>query len=308
MYPKHNNINPIAVVMTTYNGASFLAEQIDSILAQTLTPSLIIVSDDCSEDETCLIVEKYQAEGKLKLYRNETRVGVVANFKHAISLVPTGYYFALSDQDDIWYPNKLARCFEEMQKIEIPGLPAMVYSDLCFIDATKKILNPSFRNELGHDKYAHCLDTLLFGNFVLGCTTLCNESMKSHIAEMPVNPNFNHDAWMAMVAFCIGNTYSINEPLVYYRKHEKNVTISEHKKSSIFKRYLQHIKFLFSQNNYLAERFTLVNLFLDKYVQSLSEEKRELLANFISLQNKNYFVKKISFEKAFYGKWIKRFS
>lgn len=307
MYPKHNNINPIAVVMTTYNGANFLVEQIDSILNQSLPPSLIIVCDDCSNDNTPLILERYQSEGKLQWYSNEKRLGVVANFKHAISLVPAGYYFALADQDDIWYPNKLATCFEKMLKIEDPEKPTMVYSDLCFIDAKKSIINPSFRNELGHDKYIHCIDTLLFGNFVLGCTTLCNDAMKIFIAKMPINPNFNHDAWMAIVAYCFGNTYSINEPLVYYRQHEKNVTISLHKKNNIFNRYIKHLKNLFIRNNYLSERFILIRLFLDNYNESISEDKKIKLLNFIRLEDKSYFNKKVAFEKAFYGKWIKRF-
>jgi glycosyltransferase involved in cell wall biosynthesis len=89
--------------MATYNGAQFLEEQIESILSQTLAPSLFIVYDDGSTDDTFFILQKYQEQEKLLCYQNESRLGLAANFKQGISRVPAGYYFALSDQDDIWH-------------------------------------------------------------------------------------------------------------------------------------------------------------------------------------------------------------
>jgi glycosyltransferase involved in cell wall biosynthesis len=67
----HNtNIPPIAVLMATYNGALYLKEQIDSILNQSLEPTIIIVSDDGSEDGTHAILEKYAAEGKITFIKS----------------------------------------------------------------------------------------------------------------------------------------------------------------------------------------------------------------------------------------------
>ena len=305
--PKDNYISPIAVVMATYNGVQFLEEQIESILAQTIPPSLFIVFDDGSTDQTYFILQKYQAAGKLTCYQNETRLGLVANFKQGIHQVPAGYYFALSDQDDIWHVDKLEKCMACMRNIENPLTPCLVYSDLNFIDANGKLINVSFRNELGHDKYRHTLDTLLFGNFVLGCTTLCNESMKLHIKNMPINANFNHDAWMALLAYALGNAYSIKESLISYRQHEQNSTISHFKKVGRWRRYLNHIKLLFSNNNYLMERFIMVQLFLENYQHELSSKHQKKLTQFLALEKKLYLLKKFAFEKAFFGKWFNRF-
>ena len=304
---KDIEIPPIAVVMATYNGAQFLEEQIESILAQTLLPSLFIVYDDCSTDDTYLILQKYQVKGQLICYQNETRLGLVANFKQGISQVPTGYYFALSDQDDVWHADKLEKCMEVMKKIENPSKPCLVYSDLNFMDAKGKLINSSFRNELGHDKYTHDLDTLLFGNFVLGCTSLCNESMKLHIKTMPIKSSFNHDAWMAMLAYVLGEAHSINEPLMSYRQHDKNMTISMHQKVRRLRRYWQHVKLLFINNNYLMERFILVRLFFETYQHELSAADQKKLTQFLALENHSYVFKKLAFEKAFFGKWINRF-
>jgi len=305
----HNtNIPPIAVLMATYNGALYLKEQIDSILNQSLEPTIIIVSDDGSEDGTHAILEKYAAEGKITLTKNNTRRGVVGNFVHLITQVPEGYYFALSDQDDIWHPNKLEECFHALQKIEHEDQPCMVYSDLCLIDAQKNIINRSFRIELGHHKYKHCLETLLFGNFVLGCTTLCNYSLKDYIIGMPIHPSFNHDAWMALVSYTFGQTYNIDKALVDYRQHSNNVTISTHSKKTVLNRYINHINQLFTKNDFLEDRFPIVDLFYSQYKSSMASQKRMHFEDFLALQNKSYLAKKIAFETAFYKHWTNRFS
>jgi len=307
MFLNNNYIPPIAVVMATFNGARFIEEQIESIQAQTIPPNLFIVFDDCSTDETYIILQKYQAAGKLLCYQNEMRLGLVANFKQAIGQVPYGYYFALSDQDDIWHENKLEKSMASMLRIENPAAPCMIFSDLKFIDANGKLINNSFRNELGHDKYELDFDTLLFGNFVLGCTTMCNESMKQHIKNMPIHASFNHDAWMAMLAYGLGNTFSINEPLIAYRQHDKNSSISKYTRATRFQRYINHIGLLFSNNDYLKERFILVRLFLEMYQKEMSIVHQKKLIQFLTLENKSYFRKKLALEKDFFGKWINRF-
>ncbi|MFM6969986.1 MAG: glycosyltransferase family 2 protein [Sediminibacterium sp.] len=306
---KNNSITPpIAVLMATYNGALYLNEQIDSILNQTLPPAIIIVSDDGSNDGTITILEKYAAEEKIKFIKNDTRRGVVGNFINCLHQLPASYYFALSDQDDIWHPNKLEECFHALQKIEHENQPCMVYSDLCLIDAKKNILNRSFRNELGHHKYKHCLETLLFGNFVLGCTTLCNYTLKDYIIGMPIHPSFNHDAWMALISYTFGQTYSIDKALVDYRQHSNNVTISRHSKKTVLHRYINHVKQLFTKNDFLEDRFPIVDLFYSQYKSSIACQKHILFESFLGLQKKSYLAKKIAFEAAFYKHWTNRFS
>jgi len=303
-----SNTPSIAVLMATYNGAQYLNEQIDSILNQSLPPTTIIVSDDGSDDGTITILEKYAAVEKIKFIKNDTRRGVVGNFINCLHQLPAGYYFALSDQDDIWHPSKLEESFHALQKIEHKDQPCMVYSDLCLIDAQKNIINRSFRNELGHHKYKHCLETLLFGNFVLGCTTLCNYSLKDYIIGMPIHPSFNHDAWMALVSYTFDQTYSIDKALVDYRQHSSNVTIRTHNKKTVLNRYINHAKQLLSKNDFLEDRFPIVDLFYSQYKSSMTPQKRMHFEDFLALQNKSYLSKKIAFETAFYKHWTNRFS
>jgi len=302
------HIPPIAVIMATYNGEQYLEEQIESILNQSLQPTIIIVSDDGSKDGTHAILEKYAQQGKLTYLKNSSRPGVVGNFINGLAHLPQGYYFALSDQDDIWHPIKLVECFNALQKIEHKDQPCMVYSDLCLMDAQKNIINRSFRNELGHHKYKHCLDTLLFGNFVLGCTTFSNYTLKDYIIGMPIHPSFNHDAWMALVTYTFGQSYSIEKALVDYRQHSNNVTIRTHSKKTVINRYINHVKQLFTKNDFLEDRFTIVDLFYSHYKNSMAPQKRIQFEHFLELQNKSYLAKKIAFETVFYKQWTNRFS
>lgn len=100
----------ISVAMCTYNGSAFLQEQLDSIAAQTRLPDELVICDDGSSDSTVDIVERF-AHGvsfRVQLFRNPQNLGSTRNFEQAMRLC-TGDLIALSDQDDVWMPEKLAR-------------------------------------------------------------------------------------------------------------------------------------------------------------------------------------------------------
>lgn len=103
----------ISVVMCTYNGARYLREQLDTILAQTYPVYEIVVQDDNSTDETLSILESYaERYPVIHVFRNESGLhGINGNFFSAMARA-TGDYIAISDQDDIWEKNKL-RCQAE---------------------------------------------------------------------------------------------------------------------------------------------------------------------------------------------------
>jgi glycosyltransferase involved in cell wall biosynthesis len=297
----------ISVVMATYNGAKFLEEQIESILAQSITPSEFIVCDDHSTDGTSEILQKFAQKGCLQYFINPERIGLVGNFKRAVSYTAKENYIALSDQDDLWLPDKLEKSIELLEKIQKTDKPSMVYTDLLLVDENNSLLNPSFFSVLGSHKYQHCLETLLFGNFVLGCTVLMNSSMRSFFEDIPESKYYNHDAWITMIGFSFGQIGCINSPTVRYRKHQQNVTISNIKKTNLLTRLINHAKNLLSENNFLEEQFELVGDFFKTYQNQLSASDLSLMNRFLILKNGSYFKKKLAFEKHFKKHWIKRF-
>ena len=297
----------ISVIITTHNGSRFIEEQIESILAQTLAPKEIIVSDDASTDDTIALVHKWEQSGKLRLIRNTVALGVVANFKKAVALAEPNHFIALSDQDDVWLPHKLETCWNKIHDFEDLRLPSLVYSDLQLVDQHLQVMNPSFQNELGIDKFEHCFDTALFGSLVLGCTTLFNPALRNLFVAMPHSKQYFHDAWMALIAFGWGNHACIQEPLVLYRQHANNLTIAAHQKKSRHGKLVAHGKAFFTASNYLNNELALAKDFSNSYVDKLSPAKQLALHNFLSLQTKSHFRKKWAFEKTFFPRWLNRF-
>lgn len=300
------NSVPISVVMATYNGMPYLQEQIESILQQTMLPAEIIVCDDGSVDGTIALLEAYQQVGKLKLYKNETTLGVVENFKKAVSLTTEGNYIALSDQDDIWMPNKLALLHNALTELEQSQqdkeVPCIVYSDLILVNEQKQILNNSFWNELYHDKHEHCLHTLLFGNFVTGCSVMMNSATKKYFSAIPLT--ILHDVWLAFLGNTIGNIKAIPRPLLYYRQHAHNQNYQQGntKQSKAQLRWLR-FKMLFTKNNYLQQEYFIAQTFLAKYETIISPAKRKIIQGFLATQKMPHLIKEIALKIYFSGRW-----
>ncbi|MGM9798419.1 MAG: glycosyltransferase [Parabacteroides sp.] len=97
----------VSVVMCTYNGERYLREQLDSIVHQTYPIHELIVQDDCSQDETIVILHEYARHYPfMKVFQNESSLGINQNFLTAIQRA-TGDFIALSDQDDVWDCHKI---------------------------------------------------------------------------------------------------------------------------------------------------------------------------------------------------------
>lgn len=288
----------VSVVMATYNGEKYLEQQIQSILTQTLKPDEIIVCDDVSTDGTIAILKKYQQQGQLTYVVNDHRLGFIDNFKKAVALAADTNYVSLSDQDDEWLPDKLERSVALLQKIDNSKIPCLVYTDLMWIDQDQKILNSSFLNVVGQDKYQHNLQTLLFGNLVTGCTTLMNPALKRLFAEIP-NDIYFHDAWMALMAFTFGRAECVKLPLVKYRKHENNVSISADAKTRNRYRSMMNeiLKYLKGKDDFLAIQLETAHKFYDRYYIEMTPVIRQHFEQFLTLEHKNYFFKKLAYRR-----------
>lgn len=295
---------PVFIAMATYNGERYLSKQLESILSQTIKPAQIVVSDDRSRDKTAGILEEYSKSGLVKVSVNENNQGVIANFKNSVSLIDRPGYVALSDQDDIWVPEKLQVLWERLSAIDDGQTPAMVYSDLTVVDRNGRVLNPSFWNELGQDGYRHCLQTLLFGNFVTGCTVMMNEKMAEYLKTMPLDVPM-HDAWLALIAFSFGKVDVEPKPLVHYRKHENNVAHNEgYRKPSRIQRWVRHIYSIVSgDNEYLGPELEIAEKFYNLFHNRLNSDQKGMFEKFLALRGRSFLVKKLAFRKAFRGYW-----
>ena len=210
----HNPTNTsVAVVVATYNGASFLLAQLESIAQQTHKPAQIIIVDDASSDDTVRIANNFaDAHPEVLVVQNETRLGYIKNFEKGM-LLATASYVALSDQDDIWVSNKLEKLLFAI------GDQMLAYSDSELIDANGGLLHQkmsSIKNQLAyHSPVMYAIGAWAPGHAMLFKKELINKAV-------PFPALVTHDFWLGFVATCYSKVIYVNEPLVHYRQHTQN--------------------------------------------------------------------------------------
>ena len=217
----------IDILLATFNGEAFLAEQIESLLAQSFTDWRLLVRDDGSSDESTAIVRRYvsQYPGRVLLIEDQdTGLGAAGNFARLMehSRAP---YVMLCDQDDVWLPHKIERMLAAIRELEAESaaeLPLLVCSDLTVVDRDLKVMQPSFWWYMLIDPVSGSSVNRLMGqNMVTGCASICNRRLVELTLPIPAEA-LMHDWWMALVAAALGELRCLPEALVLYRQHGKN--------------------------------------------------------------------------------------
>lgn len=204
----------ITVVMCTYNGERYLRKQLDSIIAQTYKNIEILVVDDCSKDNTYGILEEYAAEYPfIQINQNRNNLGFNKNFEKAL-LLANGDFIAISDQDDIWYPEKLAKLYSRI------GNKGLVFSNSELIDENDQLTGKRLLyNSIEVDSLTY--QSILINNFVTGHTVLLKrEFLKS---ALPFPSDGYYDWWLGFIAFYCNQITYLDEVLTAYRLHSDSV-------------------------------------------------------------------------------------
>ncbi len=188
----------VRILLTTHNGLGFLREQLQSIDAQTWPEIRVTVRDDGSTDETNELLEKW-ALGKphVRLLRG-SRLGVTRNFLTLLAH-PDGDsdYFAFSDQDDVWLPDKMERAVLCLRGCD-QDRPAMYCARLEYVD-----------ENLNHLGYTNVPKRVGFANAVVenvatGCTMVLNRSARELVCEKLPEKALIHDWWCYLVVSAFG--------------------------------------------------------------------------------------------------------
>lgn len=215
----------ISVAMTTCNGARYVAEQLQSIRAQTRLPDELVICDDRSDDQTLDIVKAVVADAPfwVEVVSNPERLGVTANVEQAICRT-TGDVVVLADQDDIWRPHKLARLEEHFAAR--PHTSA-VFSDGDIIDGASRPTGRRLWSSTGFvgrrrkSWTADPMGVLLQGNVVTGAALAFRAALKPLILPIPVAGW--HDQWITILVAATGWIDALDDPLIRYRVHGKNL-------------------------------------------------------------------------------------
>jgi glycosyltransferase involved in cell wall biosynthesis len=212
----------ISVALCTYNGARYLYEQLVSFVQQQRQPDELVVCDDGSTDATLKVLREFarSAPFAVHIHCNEANLGVTRNFERAIALC-SGDVIAMSDQDDVWLPEKLARmeaAFEADPEIGLVICDAWLVGPDLAPSGQKAWVNLPFgpamqrRFNLGRGPRQ-----MLRYNLVTGAFCAFRAELREIL--LPIPTCWVHDGWIGIVATAVAPARAIPEPLVLYRQH-----------------------------------------------------------------------------------------
>ncbi len=213
-YSTAKQLPLVSIVIATYNGSLFLAQQMESVVAQTYSNIEIIVVDDCSTDNTIEILKDFQLQyPHINIYSNKINLGYVKNFEKGCTLA-SGTYIALCDQDDVWHVDKI----KKMQAV-IGSYP-VIYCDSVLCDENLQPIGVNISDRGNCHDYDNCLQQAIFCRIYGHATLIRKDFMQKVIPFLEVIP---HDWWLSYMATFYGGIKYLNEPLASYRQHSANI-------------------------------------------------------------------------------------
>lgn len=228
--------------MATYNGEQFILEQIQSILSQLEETDELIISDDISSDKTLDIIMNVN-DNRIKILSGIKHSSLIFNFENALKHA-TGDYIFLSDQDDVWLPNKISTMKHFLETYDL------VVSNVTIVDSSLKVIKKAHWD--GYNPICGFFYNL-YKNPYLGCSMAFRSEILKCVLPFPKGIPM-HDIWIGLCTHIFKKqTHYIAEPLMLYRRHGNNASFtSEHSSFSIIKKIsyrLQVIYYLFIQWN-----------------------------------------------------------
>lgn len=207
-----------SVALCTYNGQLYLSEQLESILLQTINVDEIVVCDDSSNDDTWKILQQYQKKYPeiFRIFRNENALGIIGNFEKAINLC-TGDVVFLSDQDDIWFKEKVENILDYFQKN--PTDKAVFHNLLLYTEnkpLEKTLWDVIEFNEAHRRKDILLKHILLFDNVITGAAFAFKKTGNFKIEKIEQEL---HDYYLALYFLGKKQLGVYNRCLGYYRLH-----------------------------------------------------------------------------------------
>lgn len=216
----------ISIALCTYNGEAHLPAQWNSLLKQERPPDEVIICDDCSTDDTRLLLRRLAAEAPFRVVvvENEVQLGYNKNFEKALSLC-TGDLVFICDQDDYWFTQKLAVMTQYMA-----AHPAaqVAFCNAYVADESLNTQQESFWNRVRLDDFQKqrwalglSMEVLLDGNRMMGCATVIRQGFIAKLIPFPTDiPGYIYDGWISLVGAAYNVIQLIDTPLQLYRTHE----------------------------------------------------------------------------------------
>lgn len=222
----------VTVLLSTYNGEKYLADQLNSILQQENVKVTVLARDDSSTDSTINILKKYNIQ-----HYTGDNMGPKGSFFNLIQKVPLNTeYYAFSDQDDIWLKNKLFIGVQMLKKYN--DSPAVYFCE-------RQVLSNGVKGRVTQCNEIIKFPNVYFKSVAAGCTIICNKAMMEILKKYTPTHIAMHDQWIIILATLFGNIHYDQNAYILYRLHSHNVVGIDKK----YKRYTCFFKRIFMSRN-----------------------------------------------------------
>lgn len=212
----------VSVCMATYNGAAYLYEQLDSILAELEPQDEVVIVDDASSDETVALLKAIR-DPRVRVHARAENHGYVRTFEEALTLA-TGDVLMLADQDDVWIEGRRARLVGAM------AARAVAASNLLLLDSDAPLRSPLtgrdwLLREADGPKHIRNQWRILIGDApYFGCAMAVRRDFLDRVLPFPGYLTESHDLWIATLANAAGELAHVEQPSIRRRLHDGNAS------------------------------------------------------------------------------------
>ena len=259
-------MDKVVVLMSTYNGARYLREQVNSVLSQKDVKVQLIVRDDGSTDETISILDEFIRCADNIRYIKGGNIGPCSSFLELLKISDTAEYYAFCDQDDVWEEEKLKTAINRLKTFPTQR-PALYCSNLKVVDEN---LNYCFLcHKKAFDVSNRYLALVEFPG--VGCTEVFNKAARDFVVNNPVGNCLMHDSLLFLICNFMGNVFWDYDSHILYRQHSNNV--------------------IGTSTNKLEKLKGMVRRFNNHKYQPRLENARMLINNYSAFLEKDDFLK-----------------
>lgn len=272
-------MNKLCILMATFNGEKFLKQQMQSILDQSYSKFDLYVNDDGSRDKTLDIIKSFSIKDNRVHVLNikDNNNGQLYNFDKLMRYVNNMEYeyIMFSDQDDIWYKDKILETLRFMKSKE--NGPTLVYTNY-----NENNISGSIKNKYDNFFPTEEHSILLFQNWIMGCTVMINNKLLKYSGSIPPEAD-NHDNWVMLLALTYGNIFYLDHVTMLHRLHNDNVT-NNFKRMNYFKKINGFIQDVKKGKEFRIKKLKLCNRVLRV---PLKEKNRLIIEFYNCLKMKN---------------------
>lgn len=212
---KHKKV---IILMSTYNGEKYVAEQLESLINQTYKNIEILIRDDGSKDKTKEIIKEFALKtNNINLIEGEN-IGFIDSFFELLKTASLADYYAYCDQDDVWMEDKIERAVQFLEKTN-ENKPVLYFSNSDYYDTNMNFIATAEKNKV------YSFRNSLVECVTQGMTMVVNNCTRETITKNRPKNCLYHDWWTYMVCSGFGEIIYDSKSLVKYRRHNKSVTV-----------------------------------------------------------------------------------